>query len=208
MNKTNEPIALLDMDGTVADFDSSMRTYLSAIAGPDENPVHWETEYEDLPYMKARRRLIKSIPGFWANLTTLPLGFDVVDILKELEYHIHVLTKCPKVNKLPDGRDAEPNAYSEKAQWCFKHLPDVPITMSHDKGLVYGSVLVDDWPPYIERWLEWRPRGLVVAIAQPWNIGIDKKFDRVIRYSSSNRDELVDRLTKQRRRSPGRPADE
>jgi hypothetical protein len=30
--------------------------------------------------------------------------------------------------------------------------------------LVYGKVLYDDFPPYILRWLEWRPRGKVLML--------------------------------------------
>ena len=80
-----------------------------------------------------------------------------------------------------------PSAASEKIEWCVKHVPDLPIVLSEDKGLVYGKLLCDDWPEYIERWLQWRPRGLVVAVAQRWNVGIDKRFPKnVVRYDGTN----------------------
>ena len=49
----------------------------------------------------------------------------------------------------------------EKVQWCDRHLADFPhqITITMDKGLVYGKLLVDDWPDYVLRWLRWRKRG-------------------------------------------------
>jgi hypothetical protein len=32
---------------------------------------------------------------------------------------------------------------------------------------------VDDWPDYITRWLQWRPRGLVIMPDRPNNKGFD-----------------------------------
>jgi hypothetical protein len=61
------------------------------------------------------------------------------------------------------------SAWTEKVQWCREHIYYVPITITEDKSLVYGKVLVDDWPPYVTQWLEWRPRGLVIMPDQPWN---------------------------------------
>ena len=45
-----------------------------------------------------------------------------------------------------------PTRVDREAQWCQHHLPGVPVTITMDKGLVYGKVLVDDYPPYVERW--------------------------------------------------------
>lgn len=52
-----------------------------------------------------------------------------------------------------------------------------------DKGLVYGVALYDDYPRYIEAWLEHRPRGLVVMPANASN----KHFSHpnVIRYDGT-----------------------
>tara|TARA_Y100000310_G_C20512920_1_gene729762 strand:+ start:436 stop:588 length:153 start_codon:yes stop_codon:yes gene_type:complete len=43
------------------------------------------------------------------------------------------------------------------------------MTITEDKGIVYGKVLVDDYPCYIKRWLENRPRGLVIMPAHSYN---------------------------------------
>ncbi len=180
----NEPIALIDMDGTVADFDKSMKLWLNLIRGPGEDPQLDDTAYEELEHMKYRRRLIKAMPGFWANLSRIESGFEIIGVLRALNYKLHVLTKGPAKSV---------GAYSEKVQWCREHLPDVPVTISDDKGLVYGRVLVDDWPVYIKRWREWRPRGYVVAVAQPWNVGIDE-LPNVMRYDR-NEEGALDQLT-------------
>jgi hypothetical protein len=39
---------------------------------------------------------------------------------------------------------------------------------------------------YIERWLTWRPRGLVIMPAQPWNE--DFRHSNVLRYNGKNLD--------------------
>jgi len=43
---------------------------------------------------------------------------------------------------------------------------------SQKKSLVYGKVLVDDWPDYYLPWLGVRPRGLVTVPAHPWNADV------------------------------------
>lgn len=62
------------------------------------------------------------------------------------------------------------------------------ITITRDKGLVYGKVLVDDYPGYIERWLKWRKNGLVIMPASKSNK--DFKHEQVIRYDGSNLEEV------------------
>ena len=118
-------------------------------------------------------------PGWWRNLPRLKLGFDMLAELRALSFEIHVLTKGPL---------GTPSAWTEKLEWCQQHLPGVPVTITMDKGLVYGKVLVDDYPPYVERWLTWRPRGLVVLPAQPWNAGFTHK--NAIRYDGHNLEEV------------------
>lgn len=183
----SDPVGLIDLDGSVADFDKAMRTQLEALRSPDEDPTLDETAYEDVKHIKARRRLIKSQPGFWRNLEPLPLGFQVVEEMRRLRYRLHVLSKGPI---------RVPAAWAEKIEWCGRHLADVQITLSEDKGLVYGRVLLDDWPEYIEAWLAHRTRGFVIAVAQPWNVRIERQFPgRVLRYDGHNFDVMSARLT-------------
>lgn len=178
MTKPAEPIALFDLDGTLADFDKSMRQKLAELRSPGEDPQADETASEEIPYMKARRRLIKSQPGFWRDLERIPLGFQLLEEAQAQRFWCEILTKHPR--KIPQ-------AASEKIEWCAKHVPDLPMHLSESKGRVYGKLLCDDWPEYIERWLAWRPRGLVIAVAQPWNVGIDSKFPKnVVRYDGTN----------------------
>lgn len=186
--KTLKPVALLDLDGSVAAFDEALQKGLDAIRGPNDPPYTEEAREE--PYMTARRRLIKSQPGFWENLPKIKLGFDVVDALVRLDFAVTVLTKAPiKIE----------SAWTEKVRWVKRNLPeDFEVTLTQDKSKVYGKVLVDDWVPYFLPWLEVRPRGLVVAVAQPWNKDVD--HPRVVRYDGTNYAEVVERLKASRDR--------
>jgi len=181
-------VALIDLDGTVADYDGEMDRNLRLLKGPNEE--HF-TGWDDAPpHIEARRNLIKRQPGFWRSLPRLELGFHIVEELRNLGFMLHVLTKGPK---------ATVAAWSEKAAWCQENLSDAFVTVTQDKSLVYGRILVDDYPPYFEAWLKVRPRGLVVCVAHEWNgeyaRGGTKEHPNVFRYNGSNRDELRTALT-------------
>jgi hypothetical protein len=49
-------------------------------------------------------------------------------------------------------------------------------------------VLVDDYPPYVQRWLAWRPRGRVIMPAHAWNAGFS--HPNVLRYAGDNLEEV------------------
>ena len=178
----SEPIALVDMDGTLADYAKAMARDLKKLAAPgDEVP---EDFAEDVPaYIKERQRLITKQPEWWYNLPVMPLGIEILNMLRSLQFEIHILTKGPH---------SKPQAWAQKAQWCLQHVPDAMITITEDKGLVYGKVLVDDYPAYVERWLEWRPRGFVIMPAHHYNEGFE--HPNVIRYTGAEKDEVIVRL--------------
>ena len=86
-----------------------------------------------------------------------------------------ILTQAPRLN---------PSSLTGKKLWLDQYLPGVDFTMTRDKGLVYGKVLVDDYPKYIDRWLEWRRNGLVIMPGNKSNL--DYKNPQVIRYDGTN----------------------
>lgn len=183
-NKPAEPIALFDMDGTLADFDGAIKAGLERMRSPGEPELKdIYGDEENAPWMKERRQAIKQRPGFWAELAPLQLGFDILTEAKALNFTSHILSKGPQWQHA---------AWAEKVQWCHKYVPDVPIILAQDKGLVYGKMLCDDWPPYFMRWLEWRPRGLVVSVKQPWNVHV--KHPNVVIYDGNNLEEVRDRM--------------
>lgn len=161
------------MDGTIADYNGAMRDALKQIASPFE-PELPDNFHEAPAYIEFRSDLIKRQPGFWANLKRIEIGFEVIDVLRELKYNLMVLTKGPTRTT---------SAWTEKRDWCHQHLPGVPVTITEDKSLTYGKVLFDDYPPYIISWLEHRPRGKVIMLDSPWNK--DFQHERVFRINSN-----------------------
>lgn len=177
-------IALFDMDGTLADYDGQLLKDLQIIASEYEPPPEL---YTDISYIEARRHIITSQVGWFLNLPKFKLGWDVLEITREIGYSISILTKGPARKHA---------AWAEKVEWCNKHLADYidGVTVAHDKSMVYGAVLVDDWPEYVERWLKHRPRGLVIMPAGRHNICFS--HPSVVRYDGSNLDEVRERLKK------------
>lgn len=165
-----EPIALFDMDGTLADYDAAMQRDMALLAGPGEPPYQGHGD-EAPPHLRARVRLIRAQPGWWEKLPVYAPGFQILTEARALRFQCHILTKGPA---------SAPGAWAEKIRWCQQHVPEVPVTVTQDKGLTYGKVLVDDWPDHALRWLRWRPRGLVIMPAHPWNEGF--AHPNVLRY--------------------------
>ncbi len=145
------PIALVDMDGTLCDYAKVMKQELATMASPGE---------PDGPWIRERELRIKNTPGFWRHLPPLATGFAIVRMLQDIGFTVSILTKGPQL---------APIAWSEKLEWVTEHFGRIPLTITQDKSLVYGRVLVDDWPDYISGWLSRRPRGLVICPDQPWN---------------------------------------
>jgi 5'-nucleotidase len=175
-------IALFDMDGTLADYDGQLLKDLQRLASEYEPPP---VLYSDAPYLEARRQVITSQVGWWIKLSKFQLGWDVLEVAKEIGYSISVLTKGPA---------RKHTAWAEKVEWCNHHLAGYidGVTIAYDKGLVYGAVLVDDWPDYIKSWLEHRPRGLVIMPAHDHNAGFT--HPNVVRYDGTNIDEVRIRM--------------
>ena len=178
-------MALVDLDETLCDYSGAIEKGLAALRSPHEDAA--DEESPDPPaYISARRRLITSVPGFWRNLRPLPLGFQIIKTLRDLGFDTHIVTKGPS---------DQPLAWMEKVEWCRQHVPQIPIVIAEDKGLVRGEVLVEDWPPYILRWLQACPWGLVIVPARPWNSDVEASFSgKSIRYDGTNLDMIRRRL--------------
>lgn len=155
-----KPIALIDLDNTVADYHGAMQRDLESLASTPEEIMTRHEDGKEPPWLKARIQLVRNQPLWWQNLPVLPRGMAIVAVLRELGFDLHVLTKGPYKH---------PAAWTEKVSWCREHIADAKVTITEDKGLIYGAALVDDWPNYGVSWLRWRPRGLLIVPAQPWN---------------------------------------
>lgn len=185
--KPHDAIGLFDLDGNIADYDTQMREDWNALRHPSEPFVkHPHSIGED--WAEARIRLIRRQPGWWRNLRPFQLGFDVLDVARELEFENHALTKGPSSHS---------QAWAEKVDWIHEFAPDLLITISEKKSLVYGKFLCDDWPKYYLPWLEVRPRGIAIVPAQPWNEA-HCNHPRIVRYDGTNLAEVRARLTEAR----------
>ncbi|MBC8435166.1 hypothetical protein H8D91_01545 [archaeon] len=187
-------IALFDMDGTLCDHDKALFRDLELLRSPSEKQYKNLAEKDIPAYVLKRANLIRVQEYWWQTLPKFKLGWDVLEEAKKLEYKIMILTQGPK---------SKPHAWSGKMKWIDKHLPGVDVTITRDKGLVYGKVLVDDFPPYIERWLEHRKRGLVIMPANEYNSNF--KHPNVIRYDGENLKEVKRGLEIALTRKPEKP---
>lgn len=183
-------VALFDMDGTLCEYELQLLHDLRQLAGPEEKDMKTLYEEEYWPdHIENRIDLIRSQPGWWRNLAQIDLGLSVLYGAKEAGFNIKILTKGPSRTS---------NAWTEKFEWCQDHIipviPDLQIHITgggnstffkpEPKGDVYGRVLVDDYPEYMDNWLKWRPRGLGLMPAREYNKGY--KHPNVIRYDESN----------------------
>lgn len=185
-----KPRALVDMDGTIADYDSAMRRDQLKLMAPGEEPRLEAADEDKFPYVKERRRLIKGQTDWWFNLEPILRGMRIVTMMEELGFKVTVLTRGPAPH---------PHAWAEKVKWVNKHLPKrKKIVMDDEKAMVYGRVLMDDWWPYVKPWLRERPRGLVILPDQPWNQGFS--HPQMIRDIGTNDDEIRQALIAQRDR--------
>jgi len=194
MKEPHNNICLFDMDGTLCDFDGEMRRQLKPLECGEEEGFSFPSDLFETgttpDWLEARKKLIKSQPGFWRGLKPIQRGFEVLRIAKNLGFENHVLTQGPRTTNA---------AWVEKKEWCDEHLPDFcGITITQKKSLSYGRVLVDDWPSYFLPWLKVRPRGLVVAIAQEWNK--DATHPNLVRYDGNNLDEVRERMLEAKQR--------
>lgn len=172
LQRRKKLVALFDLDGTLADYDTALERDLKATLS-EEDYANWRVNQEK-PRIKRLIRLIRSQPDWWVNLAQLKDGFEVLQIARDLMFSINILTKGPYNH---------PNSWTEKVAWCRKNVPDASITITEDKSLVYGKLLVDDWPDYVTSWLEFRPRGLVILPDRPWNQGLE--HPQIIRYKNN-----------------------
>lgn len=173
------PVALFDLDGTLVDYETALIREMDRLRSPGEPPL--DLSVDPLPeYLENRSRLVRTNPGWWEGLKPFRLGWEVLELARIVGFTIHILTQGPR--RLP-------HAWEEKVRWVHQHLgQDVLITVTRDKGSVYGKLLVDDYPEYIKKWLQFRPRGAVIMPANAKNVNF--VHPQVLRYDGSNFDEM------------------
>lgn len=151
----DDKVALVDIDGTLADFRGALdRDVARVLNGRGEDVKVPACVVQEIEW------LIRGQAGWYRNLKPITFGFQIVRMLQEIGFRIMIMTKSSKESK---------NAWSEKVAWIAEHLPEADVTVTQDKSLVYGRILVDDYPGHFLKWREHRPRGKVIMPMQPWN---------------------------------------
>lgn len=177
-----ERIALFDLDGSLADYDLALRRDLLSLMSPAELELGqrdlWRVERHS--YIHNRMQMIKNQPGWWLSLPRIEAGFEIVQMAMDIGYNVQILTKGP---------GSHPAAWKEKLEWCQQQpeLKNVPVHIVSDKSLVYGHVLYDDYPSYLDSWLSNRVRGFGIMPVTDYN----KSYyhERVIHWSKDSADE-------------------
>lgn len=186
IDRSVQPVGLMDLDGTLCNYDEALERDMERIRSPGEPHFKSFARDQEPPYIRERMNLIRGSSEWWENLKLLPNGLKIKNHLVDFGFRIVILTQGPRTNA---------EAWKGKLVWCRKNLnSDTDVIITRDKSLVYGKVLVDDFPPYVEAWLSHRPRGTVIMPDQPWNQGF--KHKQVIRYGGTVMDDvnLVERL--------------
>lgn len=84
---------------------------------------------------------MKRMPGAYLAMDPYPDAIAGVRSLIGMGYEVWIATKPPT---------GVPHAYSDKAEWIMRHLPELKrrIIITHDKGLLgdAGDYLIDDRP--------------------------------------------------------------
>ena len=182
-----ERIALFDMDNTLYDYEGALRAGLAEMASPDEPDYTVPTTpIWDIDFLRKRMQLLKKVPGFWRDLPKLRMGWDILRTAIMARFEIHILTKGPK---------GLPQAWAEKVEAIrrdFEGVQPRSIHITENKSQVYGRVLVDDWPEYIEAWLQYRPRGTVIMPVHDYNKGY--KHPQVLPYNGEDIEAVANAL--------------
>lgn len=180
MKKDKKPIFLCDMDGTLFDYDGAMIKALNKLRHPSEPKITNENLWtlEKTKFMNERMTLIKKVPNWWFKLKPIKEGFEIFKYAASIGYRCQILTKGPQKNS---------GAWSEKHACIRKYFgEDVEIHITEDKGQLYGNILYDDYPEYMDSWLAHRPRGLGIMPNRVSNKHYSN--ENVIKHGNSEKD--------------------
>ena len=178
------------MDGSLVNHDAALLEDLNKICHPSEKIMDLWGDEEKLSYMRNRINLIRSQPGWWFKLKPIQIAVDLFKIAQSMGFTCEVLTKGPK---------HLPNAWKEKIEWCQQNLSmyvNVHIVSDNTrynkfggKGRVYGRVLYDDYPEYMDKWLLHRPRGLGIMPVTPYNKNYE--HPNVLKYNGDEKSTAI-----------------
>lgn len=179
MTTKEKKIALVDMDGCIADWNTPAVEQLKELESPDEKGLY---DYDNVhlmqdkyPHFARRADLIMERKGFWLNLQPITAGIALYWKLAK-KFDTYILTKAPAKSSL---------AWGEKIEWLHKHIdPNIKkiIVTSYDKGMVYGDIFFEDYGKNIRSWTTKHPHGYVIMPSRTWNQDV-KDIPNVYRWT-------------------------
>src|ERR1700744_1458176 len=131
-SELEQPIALIDLDGSVANMAKALVSALNSMRSPNEVELTEATIDNPPKGLDTRRDYIKQRPGFWQNLEEIPEGMEVVQMMRNAGFVLNILSKGPR---------KAANAWTEKLLWVQDRIPDADVSIVHVKGRHYGRVL-------------------------------------------------------------------
>ena len=157
-------IFYFDMDGVLADFDSSAPKNSQALNHPSESMSDTEKQ--------AKRQFWQTIEqnkNFWRDIPLFP---GIKDVLKSAQTkgELFVLTKTPGAKHFIGGQDYVDFVTKEKIDWILKNMPEFfdekhIIVCDGKKGALIkpteNDILVDDRAENITEWEQHNGRGIL-----------------------------------------------
>jgi 5'-nucleotidase len=148
-NRNSKPVILVDMDGTICDFNSELlrlvHEELEARLLKHEDLTLFRTEDCFPHYMRDQVAKLSDRKGFYQNLKPIPGGVEALLEMRGLGYEVFI---CTTPKKFYHNQDC----VYEKHAWVMKHLGKEwteRIILTRDKTLVQGVVLIDDKPEIV-----------------------------------------------------------
>jgi len=157
-------IALLDVDGVVADFTGTLLRTLGSSLTPADI-----TEYDIFRLLGDQREQAYAIcqdEEFWRRLDVIPGAAEGVEKLRSEGYSVYWVTSPWYTCK---------GWYLARGAWLKEHFgtPYRHMLPLSEKAMVDGDVFIDDRPDMVVAWWARRGDGVSLLYDQPYNEKID-----------------------------------
>lgn len=157
-----QPIAIVDLDETLADYNKGIQEYAKIIGLDKEEDLRSFHDNENRA-VAAIRNMFWSIPNWWCNLDVIPTNETLFYFLKQQDFRLVILSKAPKYCL---------NAWSEKIDWCNNYFLCAEVLLTDSKkDLVYGDIFIDDNKKNMDSWLNRWSNGFGILPITPYNSG-------------------------------------
>lgn len=156
---------LLDCDGVLADFTSTLLRYVS-LAHPDCPKPEDVTQFDLKDFLTEEQHKtavdILTTTRFAVDMLPMPRAQQIVRLLRNRGCEVYVLTapftECPTWE------------YDRRA-WLARHfaMPEHRVVSTTAKYLVRGDIFVDDRSKHVRSWADAWPGGRAFLLTHPHN---------------------------------------